>query len=137
MRPCRSTTASTSRCQDASSLTSTCSCPIGRSPASHSGSTTSAATTTAPSAARCRLSSAPMPRAPPVTTTTVPGSTPAWSTYPPVLDYVDCRGPPARAEGQERPPVHLEAPPPLHTVHVWAVIRATGLQWWPTTVEVP
>src|SRR4051794_26232034 len=40
------------------------------------GSTTSAATTAAPSPARYRLSAAPMPRAPPVTRTTVPRSIP-------------------------------------------------------------
>src|SRR5215203_4507276 len=75
MRPCRSRTAATSCCHDDSSLTSARRCVTSPPSASPAGSTTSAVTTAAPWAARYRLSPAPMPRAPPVTTTTVPGAT--------------------------------------------------------------
>src|SRR5437868_3139081 len=64
MRPCRSRVAETSSRQDVSSLTSARRWVTSRSPASQAGSATSAATTDAPSDARCRLRAAPMPEAP-------------------------------------------------------------------------
>ena len=89
IEPCRDTACSTMRLPASSAVTSTCSAVPWTSLATAASASpaagTSTATTVAPSRAMTRAISAPMPRAAPVTTATLPASGVAESVLVPVV----------------------------------------------------